>query len=96
MLAGLEPRGALRGLTVPFDLIVTTVAGRERRPPDVYGRDVRGAGCCSIFIGAPGAANAAIDMFERDPSVRMIGPKVFRLPKAELSEELSPGRPIDL
>ena len=41
------------------------------------------------LIGAPGAANAAIDMFERDPSVGMIGPKVFRLPKAGYPEDLS-------
>ena len=27
---GRDIAGALRGLTVPFDLIVTTVAGRER------------------------------------------------------------------
>ena len=41
------------------------------------------------LIGAPGAANAAIDMFERDPSIGMIGTKVFRLPKAGYPEDLS-------
>ena len=41
------------------------------------------------LIGAPGAANAAIDMFERDPSIGMIGPRVFRLPRASYPEDLS-------
>ena len=41
------------------------------------------------LLGAPGAASAAIDMFERDPSVGMIGPRVFRLPKAGYSDDLS-------
>ena len=142
--------GALRGLTVPFDLIVTTVAGRERLIETIRraypaaeieitenrGRDIgsfltlleRGRldsyrYICKIhgkksidggrktymgamwrrrllfdLIGAPGAANAAIDMFERDPSVGMIGPKVFRLPKAGYSEDLSwsANRPMTL
>jgi lipopolysaccharide biosynthesis protein len=133
--------GALRGLTIPFDLIVTTVAGRERlietirrsypaaeiEIMDNRGRDIgpfltlleRGRldgyrYICKIhgkksidggrkmytgemwrrrllfdLLGGPGAANAAIDMFERDPSVGMIGPKVFRLPKAGYPEDLS-------
>ena len=142
--------GALRGLTIPFDLIVTTVAGRERLIESVRrsypraqieimenrGRDIgpflvllergrldRYRYICKIhgkksidggrkmytgemwrrrllfdLIGAPGAANAAIDMFERDPSVGMIGPKVFRLPKAGYPEDLSwsANRPLTL
>ena len=133
--------GALRGLTIPFDLIVTTVAGRERlietirqaypradiEVVDNRGRDVgpfmtllergrldRYKYICKIhgkksidgrrktymgamwrrrllfdLLGAPGAANAAIDMFERDPTVGMIGPRAFRLPKDGYSEDLS-------
>jgi lipopolysaccharide biosynthesis protein len=133
--------GALRGLTIPFDLIVTTVAGRERLIETIRqayplaeievvenrGRDVgpfiallergrldRYKYICKIhgkksidggrktymgamwrrrllfdLLGAPGAANAAIDLFERDPSIGMIGPKVFRLPKDGYSEDLS-------
>jgi lipopolysaccharide biosynthesis protein len=133
--------GALRGLTIPFDLIVTTVAGRERLIETIRqayplaeievvenrGRDVgpfialleqgrldRYKYICKIhgkksidggrktymgamwrrrllfdLLGAPGAANAAIGMFERDPSIGMIGPKVFRLPKDGYSEDLS-------
>ena len=142
--------GALRGLTIPFDLIVTTVAGRERLIETIRrsypaaqieimenrGRDIgpfltlleRGRldsyryickvhGKKSIdggrkmytgemwrrrllfdLLGAPGAANAAIDMFDRDPSVGMIGAKVFRLPKAGYSEDLSwsANRPMTL
>jgi lipopolysaccharide biosynthesis protein len=142
--------GALRGLTFPFDLIVTTVAGREgliERIRRVYpaaqieimpnhGRDIgpfltlleqgrfdsyryicKIHGKKSIdggrkmytgemwrrrllfdLLGAPGAAAAAIDMFERDPSIGMIGPKVFRLPKAGYSEDLSwsANRPMTL
>jgi hypothetical protein len=142
--------GALGGLTIPFDLIVTTVAGRERLIETIRrsypaaqieimenrGRDIgpfltlleRGRldgyrYICKIhgkksidggrkmhtgemwrrrllfdLIGAPGAASAAIDMFERDPSVGMIGPKVFRLPKAGYSEDLSwsANRPLTL
>jgi lipopolysaccharide biosynthesis protein len=50
------------------------------------------------LLGAPGAANAAIDMFDREPSVGMIGAKVFRLPKAGYSEDLSwsANRPMTL
>lgn len=133
--------GALRGLTVPFDLIVTTVADRERLIQTIRqdypraeievvenrGRDVgpfigllergrldRYKYICKIhgkksidarrkiymgamwrrrllfdLLGAPGAANAAIDMFQRDPSIGMIGPRVFRLPKEDYSEDLS-------
>jgi hypothetical protein len=133
--------GALRGLTIPFDLIVTTVAGREplietikgaypRADIEVAenrGRDVgpflalleggrldRYKYICKVhgkksidagrksymgamwrrrllfdLLAAPGAANAAIDMFERDPSIGMIGPRAFRLPKEGYSEDLS-------
>ena len=133
--------GALRGLTIPFDLIVTTVAGRERLIETIRqaypradigvvenrGRDVgpfvallergrldRYKYICKIhgkksidgsrktymgamwrrrllfdLLGAPGAAIAAIDMFERDPTVGMIGPSAFRLPKDGYSEDLS-------
>jgi hypothetical protein len=133
--------GALRGLTVPFDLIVTTVAGRERLIETIRqaypraeievvenrGRDVgpflallergrldRYKCICKVHSkksidarrkiymgamwrhrllfdlwGAPGAASAAIDMFERDPSIGMIGPRAFRLPKGGYSEDLS-------
>jgi Rhamnan synthesis protein F len=128
--------GALRSLTVPFDLIVTTVAGRERliemigqaypraeiEVVENRGRDVgpflalldRYKYVCKVrskksidarrkiymgamwrrrllfdLLGAPGAANAAIDMFERDPSIGMIGPRAFRLPKDGYSEDLS-------
>jgi lipopolysaccharide biosynthesis protein len=142
--------GALKGLTLPFDLIVTTVAGRERLIESVRrsypraqaeimenrGRDIgpfltlleqgrldRYRYICKIhgkksidggretymgilwrrrllfdLLGGPRAANAAIDMFERDPSVGMIGPKVFRLPKAGYPEDLSwsANRPLTL
>ena len=129
--------GALRGLTIPFDLIVTTVEGRERlietirgtiRGPKLRswriaaatlahsstllerGRLDRYRYICKIhgkksidagrktfmgdmwrrrllfdLLGAPGAANAAIDMFERDPSIGMIGPKAFPVAKGRLS-----------
>jgi lipopolysaccharide biosynthesis protein len=142
--------GALRGLTIPFDLIVTTVAGRERLVDTIRssypraeietvenrGRDIgpflllleRGRldgyrYVCKIhgkksmdggrrtymgdmwrrrllfdLLGAPGAADAAIDMFERDPSIGMIGSRVFRLPKPDYPEDLSwsANRPITL
>jgi hypothetical protein len=142
--------GALRGLAIPFDLIVTTVAGREHLIETIRasypaaeieimenrGRDIgpflillergrldRYRYICKIhgkksidggrkmytgemwrrrllfdLLGAPGAANAAIDMFERDPAVGMIGAKVFRLPKAGYSEDLSwsANRPMTL
>jgi lipopolysaccharide biosynthesis protein len=133
--------GALRGLTIPFDLIVTTVAGREQLVETIRrsypraeigivencGRDVgpflalleRGRldgyrYVCKIhgkksidggrktymgdmwrrrllfdLLGAPGAASAAIDMFESDSKIGMIGPKVLRLPNEDYSEELS-------
>jgi lipopolysaccharide biosynthesis protein len=133
--------GALRGLTVPFDLIVTTVAGREgliesirRSYPradieimENRGRDIgpflvlleRGRldayrYICKIhgkksidggrktymgqmwrrrllfdLLGAPGAASAAVDMFERNASIGMIGSRVFRLPNASYPEDLS-------
>jgi lipopolysaccharide biosynthesis protein len=133
--------GALRGLTIPFDLIVTTVAGRERLIESIRrshpgaeieivenrGRDIgpflvlleRGRldgyrYICKIhgkksvdggrrsymgdmwrrrllfdLLGAPGAANAAINGFERDPSIGMIGPRVFRLPNEGYSKDLS-------
>ncbi len=142
--------GALRAVTVPFDLIVTTVAGRERLIESIRriypraeieiaenrGRDIgpflalleRGRldgyrYICKIhgkksidggrqtymgemwrrrllfdLLGAPGAAKAAIDTFERDPSIGMIGPKAFRLPKADYPEDLSwsANRPMTL
>ena len=133
--------GALRGLTAPFDLIVTTVAGREQlieRIRRAYphadievvenrGRDVgpflallergrldRYKYICKVhgkksidgrrktymgamwrrrllfdLLGGPGAAGAAIGMFERDPSIGMIGPGAFRLPKEGYAEDLS-------
>ena len=142
--------GALRGLTIPFDLIVTTVAGRERLVETIRrshpgaeieivenrGRDIgpfmllleRGRldgyrYVCKIhgkksmdggrktymgdmwrrrllfdLLGAPGAASAIIEMFERDPSVGMIGPRVFRLPRDGYPEDLSwaANRPMTL
>ncbi len=133
--------GALRGLTVPFDLIVTTVADRERLIQAIRrdypraeievvenrGRDVgpflallergrldRYKYICKVhgkksidarrktymgamwrrrllfdLLGAPGAADAVIELLERDPLVGMIGPRVFRLPKEGYSEDLS-------
>jgi lipopolysaccharide biosynthesis protein len=50
------------------------------------------------LLGAPGAANAAIAMFESDPSIGMIGPTAFRLPKDGYSEDLSwsANRPMTL
>jgi len=142
--------GALRGLTIPFDLIVTTVAGREgliesirRSYPraeieimENRGRDIgpfltlldRGQldgyrYICKIhgkksvdggrktymgemwrrrllfdLLGVPGVASAAVDMFERDPSIGMIGPRAFRLPNASYPEDLSwsANRPMTL
>jgi lipopolysaccharide biosynthesis protein len=133
--------GALKGLALPFDLIVTTVAGRERLIESVRrsypraqieimenrGRDIgpflvllergrldRYRYICKVhgkksidggretymgvlwrrrllfdLLGGPRAANAAIDMFVRDPSIGMIGPKVFRLPNDNYPEHLS-------
>ncbi len=142
--------GALGSLTIPFDLIVTTAAGRERLTETIRraypraeieivenrGRDVgpfivllergrldRYRYVCKVhgkksidggrktymgamwrrrllfeLLGAPGAANAAIAMFERDRSIGMIGPRVFRLPKEGYSEDLSwsANRPMTL
>ena len=142
--------GALKGLALPFDLIVTTVAGRERLIESVRrsypraqieimenrGRDIgpflvllergrldRYRYICKIhgkksidggretymgilwrrrllfdLLGGPRAANAAIDMFVRDPSIGMIGPKVFRLPNDNYPEDLSwsANRPLTL
>ncbi len=133
--------GVLKRLTVPFDLIVTTVPGREnlvdairRDFPDAdievmenRGRDVRPflvllekgrfdryRYVCKVhgkkssdggrksymgaiwrrrllfdLLAAPGLAASILDMFERDPSVGMIGPRAFRLPSQTYSEELS-------
>jgi lipopolysaccharide biosynthesis protein len=142
--------GALRGLTIPFDLIVTTVAGRERLIESIRrsypraeieimenrGRDIgpfltlleqgrldRYPYVCKIhgkkstdggrttyvgemwrrrllfdLIGAPGVALAVIDMFERDPSIGMVGPRVFRLQKANRRTDFtwSANRPMTL
>jgi lipopolysaccharide biosynthesis protein len=142
--------GALGSLTIPFDLIVTTVSGRERLIERIRrsypraeievmenrGRDIgpfltlleqgrldRYRYVCKVhgkksidggrstyvgemwrrrllfdLLGAPGAAIAVIDMFEREPSIGMIGPKVFRLPKANYPADLSwsANRPMTL
>ena len=129
--------GALGSLTIPFDLIVTTVAGRERlieRIRRIYpraeievmenrGRDIgpfltlleqgrldRYRYVCKVhgkksidggrstyvgemwrrrllfdLLGAPGAATAVIDMFEREPSIGMIGPNSVPTAKSQLS-----------
>ncbi len=133
--------GVLKRLTIPFDLIVTTVGGRgglveaiRRDFPDASieamenrGRDVRPflvllekgrldryRYVCKVhgkkssdggrkpymgaiwrrrllfdLLAAPGLAASILDMFERDPSVGMIGPRAFRLPSETYSEELS-------
>jgi hypothetical protein len=132
--------GALQRLTIPFDLIVTTVPGRERLAEAVRrafpnadveamenrGRDVRPfltllergrldryRYVCKVhgkkssdggrksmgalwrrrllfdLLAAPGLANAVINTFEQDPTIGMIGPGGFRLPKATYSEKLS-------
>lgn len=142
--------GALRSLTIPFDLIVTTVAGRERLIESIRrsypraeidimenrGRDVgpfltlleRGRFdgyryICKIhgkksidggrktymgemwrrrllfdLLAAPGAAGAAVEMFERNKSIGMIGSRVFRLPNSNYPEDLSwsANRPMTL
>jgi Rhamnan synthesis protein F len=142
--------GALGTLTIPFDLIVTTVPGRERLIeairldfPDAEievmenrGRDIRPflvlvergrldryRYVCKVhgkksmdggrksymgaiwrrrllfdLLGAPGLANTIVEMFERDPSVGMIGPRAYRLPREDYSEELSfsANRPMTL
>ncbi len=41
------------------------------------------------LLAAPGLAGSVVDMFERDPSIGMIGPRGFRLPSKTYSEELS-------
>ena len=131
----------LKRLTIPFDLIVTTVVGNERlvdairrdfpdadiEPIENRGRDVRPflillekgrldryRYVCKVhgkkssdggrksymgaiwrrrllfdLLAAPGLAATILDMFERDPSVGMIGPRAFRLPSETYSEELS-------
>lgn len=133
--------GVLKRLNVPFDLIVTTVFGREslverirRDFPhaeiDVLenrGRDIRpfltllergrldryrivckvhgkksSDGGRKSYMGslwrrrllfdllaAPGLAEAIVDLFERDPTVGMVGPGAFRLPSESYSEALS-------
>lgn len=133
--------GVLRRLSVPFDLIVTTVPGRERLVEAIRrgfphaeievmenrGRDVRPflsllergrldryAYVCKVhgkkstdggrkshmgslwrrrllfdLLAAPGLAQSIVDLFERDPSVGMVGPAAFRLPSAAYSEDLS-------
>jgi hypothetical protein len=133
--------GALGSLTVPFDLIVTTVPGRDRlidairrdfpraeiEQMENRGRDVRPflvllergrldryRYVCKVhgkkssdggrksymgaiwrrrllfdLLAAPGVANIIVEMFERDPSIGMIGPGAFRLPRETYSEELS-------
>jgi Rhamnan synthesis protein F len=133
--------GVLKRLTIPFDLIVTMVAGLgglaeaiSRDFPDASieamenrGRDVRPflvllekgrldryQYVCKVhgkkssdggrksymgaiwrrrllfdLLAAPSLAASILDMFERDPSVGMIGPRAFRLPSEAYSEELS-------
>ena len=133
--------GVLRRLAVPFELIVTTVPGRERligairrefshadiEVMENRGRDVRPfltllergrldryRYVCKVhgkkssdggrksymgslwrrrllfdLLAAPGLAQSIIDMFERDPSIGMIGPRAFRLPSETYSEDLS-------
>ena len=41
------------------------------------------------LLAAPGLAQSIIDMFERDASIGMIGPRAFRLPSETYSEDLS-------
>jgi lipopolysaccharide biosynthesis protein len=41
------------------------------------------------LLAAPNLARSIVDMFERDPSVGMVGPRAFRLPSETYSEELS-------
>ena len=137
--------GVLRRLSVPFDLIVTTVPGRERLVESIQrafphaqievmenrGRDVRPflallergrldryAYVCKVhgkkstdggrksdmgshmgslwrrrllfdLLAAPGLAQSILDLFERDPSIGMVGPAAFRLPSASYPEALS-------
>ncbi|MBV8103864.1 MAG: hypothetical protein JO223_04420 [Hyphomicrobiales bacterium] len=132
--------GALKRLSIPFDLIVTTVPGRERLIEAVRldfphadietmenrGRDVRPflvllergrldryLYVCKVHgkkssdgrksymgllwrrrllfdvLAAPGLAVAIVERFEGDPSIGMIGPRVFRMPSELYPEELS-------
>ena len=131
----------LKRLAIPYDLIVTTVPGRERLIEAVQrdfphadievmenrGRDVRpflvlleqgrldrSRYVCKVhgkkssdggrmsymgslwrrrllfdLLAAPGLAEAIAERFEREPSIGMIGPRAFRLPNKNYSEELS-------
>ena len=45
------------------------------------------------LIAAPGLADADCEMFERDPSIGMIGPRAFRLPSKPI-RKICPGRSI--
>ena len=133
--------GVLKRLAVPFDLLVTTVPGRERLVETIRlafpnaeievmenrGRDVRPfltllergrldryRYVCKVhgkkssdggrksymgslwrrrllfdLLAAPGLARSIVDMFEKDPSVGMVGPRAFRLPSESYSETLS-------
>jgi lipopolysaccharide biosynthesis protein len=46
------------------------------------------------LLGALGAANAAVGMFERDPSIGKIGPKVFSDCQKKVMARISRGPPI--
>lgn len=133
--------GVLKRLDVPFDLIVTTVPGREELIETVRrdfpyaeievmenrGRDVRPflvllergrldryRYVCKVhgkkssdggrksymgalwrrrllfdLLAAPGLVGSIVDLFERDPSIGMIGPGAFRLPSKTYPEQLS-------
>jgi hypothetical protein len=133
--------GVLKRLTIPFELIVTTVPGRDRligavrrdfpeaqiETMENRGRDVRPflvlleSGrldryrcLCKIhgkkssdggrksylgalwrrrllfdLLAAPGLAQSIIETFERDPSIGMIGPRAFRLPRRAYPEDPS-------
>ncbi|WP_170153026.1 rhamnan synthesis F family protein [Roseiarcus fermentans] len=41
------------------------------------------------LLAAPGLAQSILDLFERDPSIGMVGPGAFRLPSRTYSEALS-------
>ena len=41
------------------------------------------------LLAAPGLARAVVDLFERDPTIGMVGPRTFRLPSDNYSEDLS-------
>ncbi len=133
--------GVLARLTIPFDLIVTTVPGRERligairrdfpaadiEVMENRGRDVRPflvllergrldryRYVCKVhgkkssdggrksymgslwrrrllfdLLAAPGLAASIVKTFEEDPTIGMIGPRAFRMPSKDYSEELS-------